>query len=71
MNATSKNRYGLRIETRDGTIEAPYHTTSRKADAIRAARLAAKTFIGADIVRVWVDDLCAELGIVSFNTKNA
>lgn len=67
----AKNRYGLRIETRDGTLEDPYHTVSRKRDAIKFARQAAKDFIGADIVKVWVDDLCADLGIASFETKQA
>lgn len=64
-------RYGLRFETADGTLEEPYHRTSRKADALRAGRAAAKTVVSADVVRVWVDDLCAELGIASFNTKFA
>jgi len=67
----AKNRYALRIETRDGTLEDPFHTMTRKADAVRAAKKAAKDFIGADIVRVWVDDLCTDLGIASFKTNHA
>ena len=64
-------KYGIRFETADGTLEDAFHTTTRKADAIRAAKAAAKTTICTDVVRVWVDDMCAGLGIASFTTKFA
>lgn len=64
-------KYGVRYETADGTIEDAFHVTTRKADALRTARYAAKTTSCADVVRVWVDDLCTELGIASFKTKHA
>ena len=66
-----KARYGLRFETADGTLENPYHFMSRKAEAVRAARLAAKSIVSPDVVRVWVDDMCAELGVASFKTPFA
>jgi hypothetical protein len=64
-------RYGVRYETADGTVEEAFHITTRKADAIRAARFAAKTTVCTDVVRVWVDELCTELGVASFDTKFA
>lgn len=64
-------KYGIRFETADGTLEDAFHVTTRKADALRAAKLAAKTTVCTDVVRVWVDDLCSELGIASFKTKFA
>lgn len=59
-------RYALRMETADGTLEDAYHTMPRKADAIRAARAAAKASVCQDVVRYWVDDTSTELGIASF-----
>ena len=64
-------KYGVRFETADGTLEDAFHVTTRKADAIRTARYAAKTTACTDIVRVWVDNLCTELGVASFNTRFA
>lgn len=64
-------KYGVRYETADGTLEDAFHVTTRKADAIRAARSAAKNTVCTDVVRVWVDNLCTELGVASFNTKFA
>ena len=64
-------KYGIRFETADGTVEDPFHTTSRKADAIGAAKRAAKETVCTDVVRVWVEDLCADLGIASFKTRFA
>lgn len=63
MNA----RYALRMETADGTLEDAYHCMSRKADALRAAKWAAKNMSCADVVRVWVDDTKTELGVAHFN----
>lgn len=65
MTSAQTARYALRFETADGTIEEAYHHTSRKADAIRFARHAAKTTICTDIVRVWVDDTKTDLGVFS------
>lgn len=59
-------RYALRMETADGTLEDAYHTMPRKADAIRAARVAAKSSACPDVVRFWVDDTATEIGIASF-----
>lgn len=64
-------KYGIRFETADGTLEEAFHVTTRKADAIRAAKFAAKNTICTDVVRVWVDNLCTEIGIASFNTRFA
>ncbi|TDR27764.1 hypothetical protein [Aquamicrobium defluvii] len=64
-------KYGVRFETADGTLEDAFHVTTRKAEAVRAAKIAAKTTVCTDVVRVWVDDLCAELGIASFATRFA
>lgn len=64
-------KYGIRYETADGTIEDAWHTVTRKAEAIRIAKQVAKTTVCTDVVRVWVDDLCKDLGIASFTTKFA
>lgn len=64
-------RYALRFETADGTLEEPYHHMSRKADAIAAARRAARDVVSPDVVRVWVDDTRTELGIASFETRHS
>jgi hypothetical protein len=64
-------KYGVRYETADGTLEDAFHVTTRKADAIRAAKAAAKSTVCTDVVRVWVDNLCTELGVTSFNTRFA
>ena len=64
-------KYGIRYETSDGTIEDAWHTVTRKADALQIAKRAAKNTVCADVVRVWVDDLCADLGVASFTTKFA
>ena len=61
-------RYALRMETADGTLEEAYHCMSRKADAIRAARHAAKNSASPDVVRIHVDDTKTELGIAAFST---
>jgi hypothetical protein len=63
-------KYGIRYETRDGTLEEPFHVTTRKADALRAARISARTTVCTDVVRVWVDNLCTDLGIASFKTQH-
>lgn len=65
------NKYGVRFETRDGTLEDAFHTTNRKSDAVRLARWSAKNMSCDDVVRVWVDNLCEELGVASFTTKFA
>lgn len=62
-------RYALRMETADGTIEDAYHTMPRKADAIAAARRAARDVVSPDVVRIWVDDTKTELGIKAFEVK--
>ena len=62
-------RYALRMETDDGSIEDAYHHMSRKADAIREAKRAAKDTSCTDVVRIWVDDIRSEMGIASFKTK--
>jgi len=59
-------RYALRMETADGTLEAAYHFMPRKADAIAAARRAAKSSVCPDVVRIWVDDTKTELGVQAF-----
>jgi hypothetical protein len=59
-------RYTLSMETDDGSMEAPYWSTSRKADALRAAKLAAKNSACPDVVRIWVDDTRTDIGIASF-----
>lgn len=64
-------RYGLRFETVDGTVEDVFHKMPVKADALRAAKIAAKNMSCADVVRVWVDDICEDIGIASFPTKYA
>jgi hypothetical protein len=64
-------KYGVRYETADGTLEDALHVTTRKADAIRFAKIAAKTTVCVDVVRVWVDDLCTEMGVASFKTRFA
>jgi len=67
------DEHEVRHPLRDGrgTIEDAWHTVTRKADAIRIAKQAAKTTVCEDVVRVWVDDLCKDLGVVSFTTKFA
>lgn len=65
MNA----RYALRMEISDSTILEAYHHVARKADAIAAARRAAKDIVSSDIVRIWVDDTKTELGVKSFDTR--
>lgn len=62
-------RYALRMETEDGTLEDAYHHMSRKADAISAARRAAKESISADVVRFHVDDTRTEMGVAVFEVK--
>lgn len=64
-------KYGIRYETADGTLEDAFHITTRKAEAIRAAKAAAKNTVCTDVVRVWVDNLSAEIGVASFNTRFA
>jgi len=59
-------RYALRMELADGTLEDAYHFMPRKADALRAARVAAKTSVCPDVVRIWVDDTKTELGVHAF-----
>lgn len=59
-------RYALRMETADGTIEAPYHYVARKDDAIKAVRRAARESVCRDVVRFWVDDTKTDLGVASF-----
>lgn len=66
-----KARYALRFETVDGTLEDAYHHMNRKAEAIAAARRAARDVASPDIMRVWVDDTRTELGIASFETRHA
>ena len=63
---TNAARYALRMELADSTLEEAYHFMSRKADAIRAAKWAAKNSADMDVVRIWVDDTCTDLGIASF-----
>ena len=67
MNA----RYALRMETADGTLEDAYHCMSRKDDALRAAKRAAKTSACVDVTRIWVDDTRTGLGVASFTTDHA
>ena len=70
MNATRHAaRYALRFETADGTIEEAYHFMDRKADAIAAARRAAKDTVCADVVRIWVDDMKTDLGVKAFEVR--
>lgn len=64
-------RYTLSMETDDGSMEAPYWSTNRKADALRAAKRAAAASSCSDVVRIWVDDTRTELGIASFKTPHA
>lgn len=59
-------RYALRMETADGTLEAPYHYVARKADAIKFAKAAAKNSACGDVVRFWVDDTKTNTGVQSF-----
>lgn len=65
------NRYALRMETTDGTLEPAFHHMNRKADAIRAARKAAAETVCSDVVRVHVDDTRTELAVASFPTPHA
>jgi hypothetical protein len=60
------NRYAIRLETADGTLEDAAFTMSRKADAIRSARNWSKTCACADVVRVHVDDTRTDIGIAAF-----
>ena len=62
-------RYAIRYELADGTLLDAYHHMDRKADAIAAARRAAKDIVSSDIVRIWVDDTKTELGVESFDTR--
>lgn len=62
-------RYALRMETADGTLEAAYHFMARKADAIEAARRAAQDVVSPDVVRIWVDDTKTELGVKAFEVR--
>lgn len=61
------DRYALRMETADGTLEPAYHHMPRKADALKAAKRAAKDTICQDVVRIWVDDTKTETGVQSFD----
>lgn len=62
MNA----RYAIRNELTDGTLLEPSTYVSNKAVALRVARNVAKGTLGADVVRVWVDDAKTDLGVKGF-----
>jgi len=62
-------RYALRMETADGTLEDAYHFMACKADAIRAAKNAAKNTSCADVVRFHVDDTKTEIGVFAVEVK--
>ncbi|MCZ7496248.1 hypothetical protein O8B39_17245 [Agrobacterium rhizogenes] len=65
MNA----RYAIRNELRDGTLLDPSVCVSNKSIALQVARNAAKGTLGADVVRVWVDDMKTELGVKAFEVR--
>jgi hypothetical protein len=67
MTATA--RYALRSELKDSTLEEAFHFLPRKVDAIRVARLIAKTNSSPDVVRIWVDDTRTDLGIFVAEAK--
>ena len=52
-------RYALRLESFDGMLEAPYHSMTNRADAIRTARRHARDETAPDVMRVWVADSAA------------
>lgn len=60
-------RYALRYEIEDGTLESPWHHMPCKADALRAARRAAKDCACPDVVRVHVDDTRTDSGVAAFD----
>lgn len=65
MNA----RYAIRNELADGTLLDPSVCLPNKATALQVARRVAKGILGADVVRVWVDDTKTELGIKAFEVR--
>lgn len=62
MNA----RYAIRFELADSTLLDPTSCVASKAIAFQVARKLAKGPIGADVVRVWVDDKKTETGLKAF-----
>lgn len=64
-------RYALRLECFDGTLEAPYHSMTNRADAIRTARRHAREETAPDVMRVWVDDSAAGQAICALATPQA
>lgn len=65
MNA----RYAIRNELADGTLLDPSVCLPNKTVALQGARRVAKGILGADVVRVWVDDTKTDLGVASFEVK--
>lgn len=63
------DRYAIRCETADGTLEEPFHHMTRKDWALKSARNAAKCTVRSDVVRVWVDDTNTGLGVQAFEVK--
>lgn len=64
-----EKRYAIRNELADGTLLEPSVCVSSKAVALQVARNAANGVIGADVVRVWVDDKKTELGVKAFEVR--
>ncbi|PJR94785.1 hypothetical protein CN878_08865 [Ochrobactrum sp. 695/2009] len=62
-------RYAIRNELADGTLLDPSVCLPNKTVALRVARRVAKGILGADVVRVWVDDTKTDLGVASFEVK--
>lgn len=62
-------RYAIRFELADSTLLDPTSCAASKATAFQVARKLAKGPIGADVVRVWVDDKKTETGVKSFEVR--
>ncbi|WMW56228.1 hypothetical protein RE411_03345 [Agrobacterium pusense] len=64
------DRYAIRFELADSTLLDPSSCVSSKAVALQVARMLAKGPIGADVVRVWVDDKKTETGVKAFEVAS-
>lgn len=62
-------RYAVRNELADGTLLEASVCLSNKSLALQVARSLAAGTLGADVVRVWVDDTKTELGVKAFEVR--
>lgn len=67
--ASKSDRYHLRLETTDGTLEEGCVFYRNRRLALQSAARWARDNSFVDVTRIWVDDIKTGLGVMSFPVK--